>query len=245
MKIKSEVLTVLNDSRLENNVLFLPDTQLERKLYVEVNKVLGLLGGQWNRKIKGHIFTEDVEEMLNDAINFGEITDTKKEYQFFPTPKNIALQLIRLAEIKKTDCVLEPSAGDGAIVKELLKKSTNVHAIEIVDRKELLDLLLSYIHADFFSCRPAPLYDKIVMNPPFSKQQDIDHILYAFKFLKVGGILVSIVSESPFFRINKKSIEFREWLESNNAEIIDLEPGAFKESGTMVKTRIIKIIKKD
>jgi hypothetical protein len=54
---------------------------------------------------------------------------------------------------------------------------------------------------------------------------------------------VSVVSESPFFRSNKKSIEFRAWLDENNAEIIDNDPGAFKESGTMVKTRIIKLVK--
>jgi len=61
--------------------------------------------------------------------------------------------------------------------------------------------------------------------------------------LKNGGIMVSVVSESPFFRSNKKSVDFRAFLEKNNAEIYELESGAFKESDTMVKTRIIKIVK--
>ena len=86
-------------------------------------------------------------------------------------------------------------------------------------------------------------YDRIIANPPFSKQQDIDHIMHMHSLLKPGGILVSVVSESPFFRINKKSVAFREFLEANNAEIIPLDTGAFKESGTMVKTRIIKMEK--
>jgi hypothetical protein len=38
-------------------------------------------------------------------------------------------------------------------------------------------------------------------------------------------------------------VAFREWLKDNNAEIFDLPSGAFKESGTMVKTRIIKVKK--
>ena len=243
MKIKEDVLMVLNNSRLENNVLYLPPEQLERKLYQDVNKVLEALGGKWNRKAKGHVFDSDVEELLNDAINFGEVVDHKKELQFYPTPPNIVKQLIELAEIEKDHHVLEPSAGTGVIVSELLKITPNVNAVELADRKELLSMLESYIQADFLTVPTPERYDRVVMNPPFTKQQDIDHVLHAFKALKPNGILVSIVSESPFFRNNKKSIEFRKWLDNNDAKIFELEPGAFKESGTMVKTRIIKIIK--
>ncbi|MBK7380594.1 MAG: methyltransferase [Ignavibacteriales bacterium] len=240
MKIGNDVLEVLNNSKLENNVLFLP-LQLDRKLYQDVNKVLECLGGKWDRKLKGHKFGDDVESLLNDAINFGEVINQKKELQFYETPPPIIEQLIGLAEIKGTDQVLEPSAGKGAIIKALLKITQSVSAVEIADRKELLTLLGSYIQADFLSLPMFERYDKVVMNPPFSKQQDIDHILHAFKGLKKDGILVAVLSESPFFRNNKKSIEFREWLAKNEAEIIDLEAGAFSTSGTNVKTRIVKI----
>jgi len=243
MKIKEEVLAVLNESRLENNVLFLPPTQLERKLYHDTNKVLECLGGKWDRKIKGHKFDADVEELLNEAINFGEVVDHKKELQFFETPIKIIDRMIKLAEINPNDTVLEPSAGNGAIVKKLLDITKKVSVIEIADRKELLKLLDSYINADFLLVPSLERFDKVVMNPPFSNQQDIDHILHAYKALKSSGILVSVISESAFFRNNNKSIQFREWLTENNAEIIDLESGAFKESGTMVKTKIIKVIK--
>ena len=81
--------------------------------------------------------------------------------------------------------------------------------------------------------------DKIIMNPPFSKQQDVKHILHAWGCLKDGGILVSIVSESPFFRENSLSKSFREWIDENKVEVYNLDSGAFKESGTMVKTRMI------
>ena len=245
MKIKEDVLTVLNNSRLEDKTLYLPEGQLERKLYQDVNKILELLGGKWNRKIKGHVFDEDVEEMLNDVINFGEIVDHKKEYQYFPTPKDVVRQLIELAELNSSDYVLEPSAGEGAIANELKVITNNVHVIELNPKMYavLEPIFQMSMNKDFLQVEPKELYDKVVMNPPFSKQQDVDHILHAYKTLKPGGILVSVVSESPFFRNNKKSVEFREWLEKMNAEIIDLEAGAFKESGTMVKTRIIKVRK--
>ena len=249
MKINSEVLNILNQStvQVQNNfsILYLPNEQLDRKLYLNVNKVLELLGGKWNRKEKGHVFDENIEDKLNDAVNFSEIVDRKKEYQFFRTPKNIIKQMIELSELKPYDYVLEPSAGDGAIADELSKLlSTEVSVIEL-NTEKYLKLEKRYrlsVQDDFLQVETSPVYDKIIMNPPFSKQQDIDHILHAFKCLKKNGILVSIVSESPFFRNNTKSKNFRDWLKENNAEIIDLMPGAFKESGTMVKTRILKIL---
>jgi hypothetical protein len=53
------------------------------------------------------------------------------------------------------------------------------------------------------------------------------------------------MSVSPFGRENKKSVDFREWLNENNAETVDVPAGAFKESGTLIATKIIKIIKKE
>lgn len=49
--------------------------------------------------------------------------------------------------------------------------------------------------------------------------------------------------ESTFFRSDKKSVEFRDFLDSVYAQTIKLEPGAFRESGTDVVTRIVKIRK--
>jgi predicted RNA methylase len=258
MKIKPGILAILNESKLEDNILFLPKRELDRNTYLEVNKVLELLGGKWNRKAKGHIFSEDVEEMLNDVINYGEVTDHKKEYQFFPTPPEIVKQMIELAEIKKYDIVLEPSAGEGAIAYEIRKITDLVCVVELNPKmyEKIANDFWGHWNEDFLKFFSTGGYDKVVMNPPFSKQHDIDHIMRAFELLNKrclgldgdiiyeGGILVSVVSESAFFRSNKKSQDFRDWLQMNNAEIIDLEPGAFKSSGTMVKTRIIKIVKR-
>ncbi len=40
LKIKQDVLDVLIQSTTEGNILYLPQTQLERKLYTDVNKCL-------------------------------------------------------------------------------------------------------------------------------------------------------------------------------------------------------------
>jgi len=52
---------------------------------------------------------------------------------------------------------------------------------------------------------------------------------------------VSVVSASAFFRTNKKSVEFQKFLADNNAEIFNNADDAFKESGTMARTKLIRI----
>ena len=39
-------------------------------------------------------------------------------------------------------------------------------------------------------------YDRIIANPPFTKNQDIDHVMQMWNFLKPGGRIVSIMSNS-------------------------------------------------
>lgn len=241
MKIKEEVLSVLKNSTVEEdkNLLFLPQEQLDRKLYTEVNKCLESIGGAWNRKLKAHLFDHNPSEDLDEMINTGEWNDKKKEYQFFPTPREIVRQMISLAEIKRTDVLLEPSAGQGNILEWFPKENPYI-AVELMadNCKKLHEKGYSVANTDFLTLTSLDV-DKIIMNPPFTKHQDVKHVFHAWNMLKSGGRLVSIVSESPFFRQDKISVEFRNWIEENNVEVIDLESGAFKESGTMVKTRII------
>lgn len=246
MKISENVMNVLIRSTVDedSNLLFLPNEQLDRKLYVEVNKCLESIGGKWNKKLKGHLFDHNPSEDLDELLNTGEWTDKKKEYQFFPTPKEIVRQMISLAEIKNADVLLEPSAGQGNILEWFPKENPYV-AVELMGENcsVLKKKGYSVAEADFLSLENLNV-DKIIMNPPFTKHQDVKHVFHAWKMLSKGGRLVSIISESPFFRQDKISIEFREWIDENNVNVIDLDSGAFKESGTMVKTRIIVAEKK-
>ena len=245
MKIKNDVLQVLSKSTVDEdkNLLFLPASQLERKLYTDVNKCLESIGGSWNRKLKGHLFDHNPSYDLDEMIVTGEWTDKKKEYQFFATPKELVTRMIQLANIKKTDVLLEPSAGDGEILSQFPKENPYV-AFELMPENCVILRKKGYSvkEGDFLEFISGDV-DKIIMNPPFSRQQDVQHIFRAWNWLSKGGMLVSIVSESPFFRENSLSVEFRNWLVVNKATLIDLDAGIFKESGTMVKTRLIVVDK--
>lgn len=251
-RIADNILSILGECRVEGNTLFLPDRQLDRPTYQAVNKVLVNIGGKWNRKAKGHVFTDgDPAELLNNVLMTGETVDLKKQYQFFPTPRAVAEQMCQMAELDSTCVVLEPSCGKGDLadvvfeagVKELVGVELNREMEKHLNGKPYV----TFVGVDFLELVRADDIDhewnRIVMNPPFTKQQDIDHILAAYDILSPGGILVSVVSEAPFFWSNKKAIAFREFLDSHGAEMVRLDEGAFKESGTMVRTRLIKLEK--
>jgi len=85
-------------------------------------------------------------------------------------------------------------------------------------------------------------FDRIIMNPPFERQADIDHVTTAFGLLAPGGILVTIMSTGATFRENKKTTEFREAImEPYGTYLEHLPEGAFKESGTGVHTIILRL----
>lgn len=113
------VTEVLQNCRVEGNVVKLPEGQLDRKLYLEVSNKLQLIGGKWKGgKTAGFVFEQDPAELLAE-ISEGADRNLKKEYQFFETPAELADRLVELAEMENYHRVLEPSAGRGAIVNTI------------------------------------------------------------------------------------------------------------------------------
>jgi hypothetical protein len=179
MKLDKDTLDLLGSCRVEGNTLYLPDRQLDRTLYTKVNKCLESIGGKWDKKAKGHVFDSDPTELLNVIINTGEVVDIKKEYQFFPTPAEIAQKMIEWADIRPDDIVLEPSAGQGAIA-DLIPYKDKLFLCELNAQNAAVLRGKGYqVHEGDFLRTEFLDVTKVVMNPPFSKQQDIDHVLHA------------------------------------------------------------------
>ena len=186
MKITNTVLDVLGNCRVEENILYLP-ANLDRKVYTDVNKILEALGGKWNRKAGGHVFDHYPADEIDEVILTGEYTDKKKEFQFFPTPPEVAEKLCDFAGINENTTVLEPSCGKGNIADAVWKRTP----------KRLLGIELNTDMAQYLDGKPYEVitgqdflqydgeqWDRIVMNPPFSRQQDIDHVMKAYSLLE-------------------------------------------------------------
>lgn len=247
IKMEQKTLEVLKNCTIDGLVVKLPNEQLTTKEYADVKKNLELIGGKWKGgKVWGFLFQTDPTDSLHQIAN-GEKRNLKKEFQFFETPEKLADQLIDLADLKQHDTILEPSAGQGAIIKAINKVCDVVpDCFELMDVNTVIlsksGLRFNLIGDDFFK-HNGKTYSKIIANPPFTKNQDIDHLKEMYECLSRGGRLVCITSESWENGSQKKQVDFRHWLYKVKAEVIDIEKGSFKESGTMVGGKIVIINK--
>lgn len=170
---------------------------------------------------------------------------------YFPTQREVVTLMLQRARLSDGLSILEPEAGSGHIADAIRAEypAANVQVIEPVLRLREILTLKGYelIGDDLMQLSAAELgtFDRIVMNPPFEKQQDIDHVRKAYTLLAADGVLVAIMSSSFEFRSDRKSTEFRAWLESVNALGESLPDGAFKASGTGVSTRMVTIEKNE
>jgi len=213
-KIPPDVMDVLQRSTIEGNTLRLPEGQLERDLYNRVNKALANAGGHWNRGAKGHVFSGDPRAKLGLMLESGVAVDEQKKYQAFFTPQKLAYQVAGLANVRG-HIVLEPSAGQGDLIDACIGHDAKaVHAIELnPENRELLEEKCDaedisgtgvVTIGDFLEMEPGfrggkspGLYTRIVMNPPFTRNQDVHHVEHALKWLAPGGILAAIMLDNP------------------------------------------------
>lgn len=152
----------------------------------------------------------------------------KGDIQF--TPPELAKELVALAGVRKDSRVLEPEAGIGNIADAAKEVTDHVGCIErMTDFCEILKLKKhNVIGNDLLTAETAPIYDAVVMNPPFS--EECEHIKRAFDFLRPGGSLVAVCSSSIQWKSTRKYEQFRDWL-SEHTHSIDECGAKFEMTG--------------
>lgn len=238
MKIDKEIISLLAKCQVEGNHLRITE-QLDRKTYAQLNKVLTALGGKWKAAKKVHEFAEDVEALLEEVITTGGYSCIKKDFQYFPTPSALAAEVVAMADIRPGERCLEPSAGTGNIAA--LMPGCDCVELNEKNREVLQGKGLRIVGEDFMSFEPQEAYDVIVMNPPFSKGQDVAHITKAIGLAK--RCVIAIASASVLFRTDSRTQAFRELVAQYGGSIEELPAESFKESGTMVNTVLVKVFK--
>lgn len=169
---------------------------------------------------------------------------------FFVTPQKVAERVIYEADIRKWETVLEPSAGTGNLADLARKAGGIITCVEI--RPALVEILelkgYRTANEDFIKWAACdqydeetgqtsrPAFDKIVLNPPFEKGQDIEHVRAAYACLKEGGRLVAIMGEGAFFHSDSQAGCFRDWLYEIGGSSEKLPEGSFKGTGEITST---------
>lgn len=246
--IPPEVADILKQCRCDGVFCYLPPGQLAPALYKACDKHLQDLGGRWSKTKKAHVFPGGfaAADLLAKALGDGHTINEKVLHQAFYTPPDIAAQMCRKAHVRPWSRFLEPSAGAGNILRAAISECgaepALCWAVEI-DAKVIGQLPegVPVLNRDFLDVRAFPHgFDAVVMNPPFTKDQDCKHVRHAFEFLRPGGRLVSVMlgntSRSAFHTLTKEL-----WGAGAETRTENLPPESFKESGTKVPTILLTV----
>jgi hypothetical protein len=252
-QISEAALRILKAASCDENKVRLNSGGLERSLYEEVNQVLSRLGGKWKGgKTKAHLFDYDVSLDLASVLETGEMPPDNP-LDFYPTSESIAKQMVGAFSQTQPRWIVDPSAGDGALLKEakLRYPNANFHAIELDDRRarRLQKQGWKTFHNDFLSLNPGQdlwFYDIIPMNPPFNAAGDslayITHITHAFECLAPGGELISIACRNFKTRSEESAKKFRQFI-TRYGDDVDLPEDAFEHCKIKVPTSLIRLNK--
>ncbi len=236
-QLTPEVTSILKRAAITDNLLVLSpaDAGMDRKLYEQVAKAIKLAGGAWKTNRKGFVFDSDPRAKLGLALETGVVVDTKKLRQAFYTTEWLAEEIALMADVVGQR-VLEPSAGSGALLRACLKfgaAKVDCIELEITCRPQLEEAGAQSVRVgDFLSIEPDRTYQRIVMNPPFTRGQDAKHVRRAKEWLAPHGRIFAVVPDAD-----------KPWMTEVGAETVKrFEAGAFKESGTKVATRLIRVL---
>lgn len=144
-------------------------------------------------------FAYEPSEILDHIICSGCIPD-HKSHQFYPTPESVGDAAIELADIQPGHTCLEPEAGIGGLADKMPQDATVVVEIselhcKVLEAKGYGDTLVC---ADFLKWAQTQdrVFDRIVMNPPFSEGRWQAHIEAASTLLADEGRLTAIIPAS-------------------------------------------------
>mgnify|MGYP001607305160 FL=1 len=248
MKLTDDILTALTDrAKTDGNRLVLTGPRMDPKLYQRVNEVLEAVGGRWTTGEGAHVFPGDAAEAIAPVIASGHVVtlrEKRQDAQYFPTPGAVVQRLVKLARLKPDMEVLEPSAGSGAIATAVAAAGGLVDCIErdpgyaatLTDTGVARTVRVG----DFLTAPAEPRYDRVVMNPPFTKGADMTHVEHALRFLKPDGLLVSVMSWAVTYQ-TRKTAKLRALVDQRGGVVEAVGEGAFAESGTDVETVIVTI----
>lgn len=176
---------------------------------------------------------EDVRPSASTAVS--------KDLQFYWSPQKVVEAACDYAGLhtKQTYSgtppvyrVLEPSCGDGRIMDEARRRGNQVLGFEYHPGRaaEARAKGHSVVTGNFLEQPPRPEFDRVVMNPPFYGRHYVKHVRHALKFLKPGGVLVSVLPATAHYDHGELKGQWQ-----------DLPVGSFSEAGTNVPTGLLKM----
>lgn len=241
--------------------------ELGREDYLATNQVLQEAGGTWSRRDKAHVFATDPTESLARFRDQGKMLRKKDEFSFFPTPASVATTAVDalLAGGYQPQTILEPSAGDGALIRAVRAKlpDVTIKAIEIdPSHGEALSRATAgagksaVTIGDFLKLESDLANQELVaahavlMNPPYDRNTWLKHVLAAMRVLDRAAVhmdpsntLGRIVAILPGIAPSALKAKIASNLSSSRWSFASspLPSRSFAESGTYIHTCVVTL----
>ena len=181
-------------------------TSVDRAQRLEVDYALERVGGTWDSQCHAYVFSGDARDAI-DEVFFDAKAEYLARGEF-ATPSELAVATVARAGIAPGMRILEPSAGGGSLLTPILAAvrdiepefekgvpttadaltaawASRVPCVELNAKR--CSALEQYGYkprvADFLTLTPDDVggqVDRVIMAPPFTRQQDLDHIHHAY-----------------------------------------------------------------
>lgn len=175
---------------------------MDKHVFEKVVQTLEACGGEHLRH-GDFYFPYEFMDIKDHLVIHGTIPD-QKAYQYYATPHELAERMALWADIDDHHTCLEPSGGQGNLACLMAGKVTVIEASDLHCKIMKKKGLTNIVCGDFLKwAKGAPLFQRILMNPPFSQGRAEVHLETAAGLLEKNGVLVALV---PVSLQNKKEL---------------------------------------
>jgi hypothetical protein len=187
------------------------------------------------------------------------------------TPDFVCRKLLGKLPITDRVRILEPSIGEGKIIRYLFDhfhlkgvtvigselnkerlQTAKINLAEFIEGESLTrnrdDNKVVLFQEDFLkgkeTINATVHYDIVVACPPFKNNVDLEHIKLMYELLRHKGMMSTLTS--PYWLTNNEphQVEFRKWLEGKDYQLEMLPDNTFIEKDKTVPTAILTIYKR-
>jgi hypothetical protein len=165
------------------------------------------------------------------------------------TSADVVRQILQECRFDTEVSILEPSAGSGDLVDliqyDCLFTRFDIDCVEL--NKELRDQLrdknYNVVGEDFLKFNTKKRYDYVIACPTFKDNIDVEHIMHMYRFVKIGGRVISLTSPHWTTKNSTRQVAFREWLKDKHYHLKMLPDNSFVEDYKTQPSMIINIIR--
>ncbi|MCX6217681.1 hypothetical protein [Spirosoma sp.] len=242
-----------------------PDYPIED--YPKFKKMITDVGGVWKRK--GFLFTSDPQRVLEQIFQQG--IDWKKLTQFFPTPHPVCRKMVEKlpqgVEYWHGKRILEPSAGRGSILMEILLRTCFLKLAKNSVGEQKLDPTLQVLPQSQVDLCEIDEFNYLCLENKIPQKMGYNRVCRDFMHLPTDWKYDIILANPPFHK-NQYALHLKKMVQhlSPGADIVCILPanaqhenlfddlcditfeplsnGEFRSSGTTVNTVILSAKRK-